>query len=47
MDKDLIEDKLYQLQDQLNERKNNDRGFYSALHYNIHSFHDGTGTTYM
>ena len=47
MDKDLIEDKLYQLQDQLNERKNNNRGFYSALHYNIHSFHDGTGTTYI
>ena len=47
MDKYLIEDKLYQLQYQLNERKNNNRGFYSALHDNIHSFHDGSGTTYI
>ena len=36
MDKDLIEDKLYELIDQFNERKINHRNFYFALHDNIH-----------
>ena len=35
MDKDLVEDKLYQLIDQFNERKINHRDFYFVLLCNI------------
>ena len=45
MDKDLIEDKLYQLIDQLDERKTNRRYFSLALTDNIYPFHDGNGIT--
>ena len=45
MDKDLIENKLYQLVDQFNERKINHRDFYSELLDNMHSFYDGNGGT--
>ena len=45
MDKDLIENKLYQLVDQFNERKINHRDFYSELLDNLHSFYDGNGGT--
>ena len=38
MDKDLIEDKLYELIDQFNERKINHKDFYFALHANIHVY---------
>ena len=43
MDKDLIENKLYQLLDQFSVRKNNHRDFYFALLDNIHPFYDGNG----
>ena len=46
MDKDLIEDKLYQLIDQLDERKTNRRYFSLALIDNIYSFHDRNGITW-
>ena len=45
MDKDLIEDKLYELTDQLNERKINHRDFYFTLLQNTHSLYDGNGRT--
>ena len=45
MDKDLIEDKLYQLIDQLDERKTNRRYISLAVIDNIHPFHDGNGIT--
>ena len=45
MDKDLIEDELYQLIDQLDERKTNRRYFSLALIDNIHPFHDWNGIT--
>ena len=38
MDKNLIEEKPYQLVDQFNERKINHRDFYSALLDKIHPF---------
>ena len=45
IDKDLIEDELYELIDQFNERKINDRDFCLALLNNIHPFYDGNGRT--
>ena len=45
MDKDLIENKLYQLIDQFIERKINHKDLYFPLLENIHPFHDGTGIT--
>ena len=45
MDKDLIEDKLYQLVDQFNERKSNHRDFYSTLLNHIHLIYNGNGRT--
>lgn len=36
MDKDFMEDKLFQLINQFNERKINYRDFYFILHNNIH-----------
>ena len=45
MDKDLIEDKLYQLVDQFNERKINHRNFYSESLDNVHPFCDGNRRT--
>ena len=40
IDKYLIEDKLYKLIDQFNERKINHRDFYFVLIGNIHPFYD-------
>ena len=45
MNKELIEDKLYQYIDQFNERKVNHRDFYSELFKKIHQFYDGNGKT--
>ena len=45
MDKNLIEDKLYQIIDQFNERKINHRDFYFAFLDNINSFYDGNWKT--
>ena len=45
IDKDLIEDKLYQLIDQFNERKINRRDFYWELLDSIHPFYEGNGRT--
>ena len=45
IDKDLIENKLYQLVDQFNERKTNQRNFHSKFLGNIHPFYDGNRTT--
>ena len=45
MDKDLIEDKLYQIIDQFNERKITPLKFYSILLNEIHPFYDGNGRT--
>ena len=38
MDKELIEDKLYQIIDQFNERKITSTNFYSILLNKIHPF---------
>ena len=38
MDKELIEDKLYQIMDQFNERKNTSSKFYSIFFNKIHPF---------
>ena len=43
MDKELIEDKLYQIIDQFNERKILSTKFYSMLLNKIHPFYDGNG----
>ena len=40
MDKELIEDKLYQIIDQFNERKVTSKKFYSILLNKIHPFYD-------
>ena len=40
MDKDLMEDNLYELIDQFNERRINHRDFYFAFLSNIHPFYD-------
>ena len=45
MDKELIEDKLYQIIDQFNERKITTTNFYSMLLNKIHQFYDGNGRT--
>ena len=45
MDKDLKEDKLYQLIDQFNEKKINHRDFYFVLLDNTHPTHDRNGRT--
>ena len=45
MDKDLIEDKLYELIDPLIERKINYRDFYFAILNNLHPCYDGNGRT--
>ena len=39
----LIEDKLYQVIDQVNERKITSTKFYAILLIKIHSFYDGNG----
>ena len=50
LDKDLIEDKMYQLNDQLidqfNKRKVHHRDIYSILLNNIQLFYYGNGKTY-
>ena len=46
MGKDLIEDQLYQIIDQFNERKITPTKFYSILLNEIHPFYDGNGRTY-
>ena len=45
MDKDLIEDKLYQLVDQFNEIKINQRDFYATLLKSIHPIYVGNVRT--
>ena len=45
MDKELIEDKLYQIIDQFNGRKIISTKFYSILLNKIHPFYDGNGRT--
>ena len=45
MDKELIEDTLYQIIDQFNERKITSTEFYSILLNKIHPFYDGNGRT--
>ena len=53
MDKEIIEDKLYQIIDQSNERKLTSIKFYSILfpkiisiYSKIHPFYDGNGRTW-
>ena len=47
MDKDLKEDKLYQLYiDQFNERKVSHRDFHFVLLDNEHPFYNGNGRTF-
>ena len=43
IDKEFIEDKLYQIIDQFNERKNTSTKFYSTLLNKINLFFDGNG----
>ena len=45
LDKDLIENRLYQLIDQFNERKVSHRDFCFAFFDNIHPCYDGNGRT--
>ena len=45
MDKESIEDKLYQIMDQFNERKVTSAKFYSILLNKMHPFYDGNGRT--
>ena len=45
MDKALMEDKLYQIIDQFNERKITSTKFYSILLNKIHSSYNGNGKT--
>ena len=45
MDKELVEDKLYQITDQLHERKITSTKFYSLLLNKIHPFYDGNSRT--
>ena len=45
MDKELIEDKLYQIIDPFNERKITLRRFYSTFLNKIHPFYDENGRT--
>ena len=46
LDKDLVEDELYQLKDQLNKRKINHRDFYFVLLNNRHPFYEGMPQLY-
>ena len=46
INKDLIENKLYQTIDQFNERKITPAKFYSILLNEIHPFYDGNGRTW-
>ena len=41
IEKDLLEDKLYQLIDQFNVRKISHRDFFFTLLNNVHHFYDG------
>ena len=43
MDKDLIEDKLYQIMYQFSKRKNTPLKLYSVIIHKIHPFYDGNG----
>ena len=45
MDKDLIEDKLYQLLNEFNDRKITHRDFYFVLLNDTHPFCEGNATT--
>ena len=45
MDKELIEDKFYQIIDQFNEKKITSTKFYSILLNKINSFYDGNDRT--
>ena len=45
MDKELLEDKFYQIIDHFSERKIISRKFYSILLNKIHPFYDGDGRT--
>ena len=45
MDKELMDDKLYQIIDQFNERKITSAKFYSIPLNKIHSLYDGNGRT--
>ena len=45
MNKELIDDKLYQIIDQFNERKITSTKFYLILLNKIHPFYDGNGRT--
>ena len=45
MDKELIENNLYQIIYQFNERKITSTNFYSILLNKIHLFYDGNGRT--
>ena len=45
MNKELIEDKLYQMIDQFSERKTTSTKFYSILLNKIHPFYDENGRT--
>ena len=45
MDKELLEDKFYQIIDQFSERKITSTKFYSMLLNKIHPFYDGDGRT--
>ena len=45
MDKELIEDNLYQVKDQFNEIKITSTQFYSILLNKIHPFYDVNGRT--
>ena len=45
MDKNVIEDKFYQIIDQFNKRKITPTKLFSMLLNGIHSFYDGNGRT--
>ena len=45
MDKDLTEDKLYQIIDQLNKRQTTPIKFYWIIIHEIHPFYDENGRT--
>ena len=45
MNKEVIENKLYQMIDQFNKREITSLKFYSILLYKIHPFYDGNGRT--
>ena len=47
MDNELIEDTLYQILDQFNERKTTNTKFYSILLKKIDPFYDGNGRTIL